>query len=246
MGDVVSDNIAVSDGILRSLPPLQGCLYCHAEDSTDLVAGRTLFGFGSQFLRIKCRQCGAVAQFDCDPDSPAQWRIRYRRFSRAARYFYVSIWLGKGGWLSADEATQISRNGYVQRMRVQQAEAGDFSWLQPPHDVSWAPSLFESPVILVLRAVSLTEAPSRLAFSRASSRLVIDSGKLFVASTHIHFLGQRTDRIFDFAQIAEVRYDDRSWSVVEADGPDSYQYRGVYLHDQIDPQLVAAVIEGLR
>ncbi len=246
MGDVVSDNIAVSDDILRSLPPLQGCLYCHTEGSTDLVVGRTLFGFGSQLLRIKCRHCGAVAQFDYDPDSPFQWRIRYRRFSRAPRYYYVSIWLGKGGWLSGDDATQISRNGYVQRMRVQQAKVGDFSWLQPPQDVSWAQETFESPILQVLRAVSLTEAPSRMLLSRATSQPVIDSGKLFVTEEHLRFIGQRTDRIFDFAQITDARYDDRSWSVIEVAEPTSFQYRGAYLQDQIDPQLVTAVIEALR
>jgi len=46
-------------------------------------------------------------------------------------FYYVMLYLGRAGWLSADQALKASRNGFVQRQRVQQVQGGDLEWLHP-------------------------------------------------------------------------------------------------------------------
>src|SRR5579859_3849952 len=98
--------------------PLEGCLYCHAEGTVTLSAGRKLFGFGSGLPTLTCSNCGSVALFEQGSDSH-NWRIRYKSVNRGSRYYYVMLYLGKAGWLSSDKALEISRNGFVQRQRIQ-------------------------------------------------------------------------------------------------------------------------------
>src|SRR4051794_36980369 len=92
--------------------PLQGCLYCHSEGSITLSEGRKVLGFGSSVPTITCSQCGSVAFFEAGPD-PDSWRIRYKSVNKSPRFYYVMLYLGRAGWLSAEEAMLLSRNGFV-------------------------------------------------------------------------------------------------------------------------------------
>lgn len=231
--------------IPANLPPLQGCLYCHAEGTTTLMPPRKFFGFGSDFLTLKCERCHAVATLDVDPDYPDDWHIRYRRVDHAPRYYYVLIHLGKAGWLSAEEALAASTSGYIQRARVAQTKAGDLSWLKPvslrPPPPMMSP---DEQVYLTLRAVTLQETPPPGFLVRADQGAVLDSGKFYVTDGRLHLLGQRRDWSHDLAAVHRVTYDKKSWTVY-LDGEDHRHYRGLNVADQFDAQLIATVIETL-
>jgi hypothetical protein len=230
----------------NTIPPLLGCLYCHTEGATVLSPGRRFLGFGGDYPILTCSHCDSVALLDYDPEDPQDWRIRYRRVNRAPRYYYVAIYLGKAGWLSAQKALAASTNGYVQRTRVQQTRAGDLSWLQPAALHPPPPLMgVEEVVYLTLRAVTFQEAPPPGLLVRADQGTVLDSGKFYVTDQKLHLLGQRRDWSHRLSEIHRLEYDDQAWTVVLNTPGQPQQYRGVNAFDQFDPQLVAAVVEAL-
>lgn len=234
----------MDDGIPDHLPPLKGCLYCHAEGTTFLTQGRKMLGLGGDFPVLKCDRCHAVAQLDIDPAYPDEWNIRYRRTDRSPRYYYVYHHLGKAGWLSAEEALVASTNGYAQRARVAQTKAGDLSWLRPGSLRPPPPMM--SPVervYLTLRAVTLQETPPPGFLVRADQGAVLDSGKLYVTDQKLHLLGQRRDWTHDLNTVRRVSYNGKSWTVF-LDG-EARHYRGINVEEQYDAQLIATVIEAL-
>lgn len=234
--------------------PLQGCLYCHAEGSTALSEGRTLFGrsfsLGSFNLGrlnlggppgLTCRACGSVAQFVAGPaDDPDAWRIRYRRPGRAPQYYYAMVYLGGAGWLEAEEALAISRRAYVQRLRVAQAARGDLSWLRP------APLNPPPPLMAYDERVYLTLNPATLqqtGRAAADEESVIDSGIFYVTDQKVHLLGHRRDWSHKLADLGEVSFNERHWRLHLAGGGQHYQ--GANYADQIDAQLFTTVIKAL-
>lgn len=231
---------------LEQLPPLRGCLYCHSEDSIVFSEGRKMFGFGNDLPSLRCERCHAVAQLDVDPVFPDQWRIRYRRVDNSSRYYYVAVRLGQAGWLSADEALRISTNGYVQRARVAQTRAGDLSWLKPaslrPPPPMMSP---REQTYLNLRAVTLQETPAQGFLTRPEQGTVLDSGKFYVTDRKVHLLGQRRDWSHDLQAIERVEYDQKSWTVFLHGVEQPQHYRGVNAADQLDAQLITAVVEAL-
>jgi len=231
---------------IDAIPPLLGCLYCHTEGATTLSPGRRFLGFGSDYPVLTCRHCNSVALLDYKPGDSQNWRIRYRRVNRAPRYYYVAIYLGKAGWLSAQKALAASTNGYVQRSRVQQIRAGNLSWLQPS-TLHPPPPLMsaEEVVYLTLRGVTFQEAPPSGFLVRADQGAVLDSGKFYVTDQKLHLLGQRRDWSHRLSDILRVEYDDRAWTIVLNTPGQPQQYRGPNVSDQFDPQLVAAVVEAL-
>lgn len=229
----------------KHLPPLQGCLYCHSEGTTVLTEGRRILGFGSPFPILKCGHCGSTAFLDYDAGSPDAWRIRYRRVNRTPRYYYAAIYLGRAGWLSARDALNVSTNAYAQRMRVAQTKAGDLTWLQPDASGS-VPFLMaeDEKVYLTLKGVTLQSTPPGI-LVRAAQGAVLDSGKFYLTDQNLRLLGQRRDWLHSLEDIEKVEYDDKSW-IVYLDTPEGFQhYRGVNSTDQLDAQLIAAVIETL-
>jgi hypothetical protein len=231
---------------VSTIPPLLGCLYCHAEGATTLSPGRRFLGFGGDYPVLTCSHCASVALLDYDPEDSQNWRIRYRRVNRAPRYYYVAIYLGKAGWLSAQKALAASRSGYVQRARVQQAKAGDLSWLQPAPLNPPPPFMGgEEVVYLTLRAVTFQEAPPSGLLVRADQGAVLDSGKFYVTDQKMHLLGQRRDWSHRLRDVQKVAFDDRAWTIVLNTPGQPQQYRGPNVLDQFDPQLVAAVVETL-
>ena len=236
----------MSDDTPYAIPPLRGCLYCHAENTTTLAPGRKVLGFGSDFPVLKCSHCGAVALLDCDPEDQSHWRIRYRRFNRTPPYYYVALYLGKVGWLSAQEALAASTDGFVQRTRVGQAQSGDLAWLQP---VSADPPLplfdADENVYLTLKAVTLQEAMPAGLLVRANQGAVLDSGKLYVTDRRLHLLGQRRDWSHGLSEVRGVSYDEKSWTITLNAPEQPRQFRGVNAQGQFDAQLVAAVVEAL-
>ncbi|NLX11434.1 MAG: hypothetical protein GXY36_17445 [Chloroflexi bacterium] len=230
---------------LALLPPLQGCLYCHAEGTTTLLPSRQFLGLGSEYATLKCSQCGSTAWLDVDESDLDDWRIRYRRVNRAAPYYYVSIHLGKAGWLTAEAALTISTSGYVQRTRVQQAQHGDLSWLKPIV-LSPPPPLMipGEKTYLALRGVTYHQTSVQGVWSRSEPGVVLDSGKLYVTGEKIYLLGQRRDWAHRLDEIERVDYDEQAWVLYLA-APGQY-YRGLRVDGQLDPQLVAAVIAALQ
>jgi hypothetical protein len=234
------------DETIVSLPPLQGCLYCHSEGTTAITEARKFLGFGSDYPLLKCSHCGSVALFDVNTGEPGDWRIRYRRVSRASRYYYVAIHLGRGGWLSADKALAISTDGYVQRQRVQQAKSGNLSWLQPM-PLRPPPPLMgtDENVYLTLRAVTYQQASPQGLFVRPNQGDVLDSGKLYVTDQKLHLLGQRRDWSHPLGDIHEIKYDTDSWTAILHTADNLQQYRGISVVEQLDAQLIATVLETL-
>lgn len=233
---------------LAHLPPLQGCLYCHAERATVLSERRKVLGLGSDFPTLKCEQCHAVASLHVDPDFPENWRIRYRRVDSSSRYYYVAIYLGQAGWLSAQDALRISTNGYVQRARVAQTKAGDLTWLQPATLRPPPPMMMShEQTYLNLRAVTLHETPAQGFLVRPEQGAVLDSGKLYITDHKLHLLGQRRDWSHDLQDIEQIEYDAKSWTIyVNSEHEQRPQhYRGMNNPEQLDAQLIAAVVEAL-
>lgn len=237
--------VSVSDTAVPPPPPLQGCLYCHAEHTTALVEGRRLFGVGSNYPVIKCSQCGAVALFD-DGGEPDRWRICYHHVNRGEAYYYVFQHLGKAGWLSARDALQISREGFAQRKRVQQTIQGDLEWLQPAPMNPPPPFMDgDEAVYLTLRAVSYQEAPLPGLWSWFGSRTVLDSGKLYVTDRNLHLLGQRKTWSHPLSEVRRVTYNHHMWSADVMSAGQMYQYQGTNSPEQFDPQLIAVIIRAL-
>jgi hypothetical protein len=225
------------------LPPLQGCLYCHSEGTTSLSKGRKILGFGSNFPQLKCDHCHSVAWFDY---ADGDWRINYRHVNRSPRYYYVSIYLGRAGWLSSREALRISTNGYAQRVRAAQAKSGDLSWLE---SAAYGPSLPQmipgERVYLMLKAVTLHEtSPSVIRF-RAESGALLDSGKFYVTDQKMVLFGQRRNWFFSLDEVSRTDYNEKYWSVyLDSTEPPRY-FRGGNVHDQLDAQLITVVVETL-
>jgi hypothetical protein len=228
-----------------SSAPLQGCLYCHAEGSTSLTEKKKFFGLGSDFPVLKCSQCGATALFDANGGGE-NWRICYRRVSRAPRFYFVAIHLGKAGWLSASNALAISTAGYVQRTRVQQARMGHFDWLYPT-TLNPPPPLMsvDELIFLMLKGVTYQQAPPSGFLVRADQGMVLDSGKFYVTDQKLHLLGQRRDWSHRLSDIHNVKYDNESWTVYLNVSGQLHQYRGLNAPDQYDAQVIAVTIETL-
>lgn len=232
---------------LPNIPPLAGCLYCHGEGTTTLLAPRWYSWPGSRFPLVKCTECQSVAQIDCDPEDPDRWRIRFRQVNHDARFYYVHHHLGKAGWLSGDEALAISTRGYVQRQRVQQARRGDLDWLQPAPLNPPLPLMTPGEVVyLTLKGVTYQEAPPVGFLVRPDQGGILDSGKFYVTGQKLYLVGQRRDWSHDLAQVDDVLYDDVAWRVLVAAGDQVHQYRGTNLTNQWDAQLIAATVNTLR
>lgn len=234
------------DTLVPTIPPLEGCLYCHSEASISLLEPRKFLGLGGSYPVIRCGHCGTTALLDLNADDPEAWRVKYRRVNQAPEYYYVARYLGKAGWLSAQKALTISTDGFVQRKRVKQAQQGELSWLgggtiNPPPPLMGA----DERVFLSIRAVTYQHAPPSGVFVRQDQGDVLDSGKLYVTDRKIHLLGQRRDWSHSLADVHDVAYDKNAWLVLVDSSGDLRQFRGVISRDQIDPQLVAVVIEAL-
>lgn len=232
---------------MEEIPALQGCLYCHTEGSVALLEARKILGFGSDYPLVRCRHCRSVAWLDVDPADHEHWRIRFRRVNSAAEYYYVALYLGQAGWLSAADALAISLRGYVQRQRVRQVHSGDLSWLPRVEPAPVLPMLQpEETVYLGLHGVTLQEAPSPMLLVRSDQGAVLDSGKLYVTNHRLHLRGQRREWVLHLHDVQRIAYDQRGWTVSFMVEGQPCQYRGVNSADQFDAQLVAAVIEYLR
>jgi len=226
---------------LANAVPMQGCLYCHTEGSVTAGEGRKILGFGSGLPILTCKQCGSVALFETRPDAQT-WRIKYRRFNRDAQYYYSMVYLGMAGWLDESEALDISRRSYVQRKRINQAESGDLSFLHA-EPLEMPPPLMapDERVYIGLKPVILQQT-SRAAQNDESG--IQDSGMFYLTDRKIHLLGHRRDWSHKLSDIRDVEYTDRYWRIHV--GNASQHYQGMNAPDQIDAQLVCAVVAVLR
>ncbi len=228
---------------MASLPPLQGCLYCHSEGTITRSEPRRFLGFGDVYPQLKCSACGAVALFDL---TDGDWRIRYKRFSRAASFYYVALHLGAAGWLSSGDALDISTEGFVQRKRVEQAKVGKLSWLQAAPLLPPPPLMTpEEKVFLSLRGVAYQQSALPGFWARSDQAEVLDTGTFYVTDYKLHLLGQRRDWSHRLSDIRKVAYDHRSWTIYLNTAGSAEFYRGMALASQMDPQLFSAVVEAL-
>jgi hypothetical protein len=201
---------------------------------------------GSPFPLLRCTHCNSTALFDYDVSHPDGWRICYRRVNRAPRYYYVSIYLGRAGWLSARKALTISTNGYAQRKRVVQAKAGDLTWLHPDFLSPPLPPMGTAEkVYLSLKAVTLQEIPPPGIFARFGQETLLDSGKLYITDQKLYLLGQRRDWSHVVDDISQIDYNEKFWFIYLDVQGQPQRLRGANAADQLDAQLVAAVVETL-
>src|SRR5258708_32873396 len=110
---IVTDMPVTSEQSDQVPAPLQGCLYCHTEGGMTLSESRKILGFGSGLPTLTCSHCHTTATFEAGSDAD-NWRIKYKTCNKAPRFYYVMIQLGNAGWLTADQALDISRIGYIQ------------------------------------------------------------------------------------------------------------------------------------
>ncbi len=200
-------------------------------------------GFGSDFPQLKCDHCHSVALFDY---AEGDWRVNYRRVNRAPRYYYVSIYLGRAGWLSAQDALRISIIGFAQRMRAAQTKSGDLAWLQPVVLTPPLPQMDPNErVYLTLKAVTLHETPPPAIWARPERGALLDSGKFYVTDRKMVLIGQRRDWVSSFESISRTDYDDKCWTIYLNESEQAQHFRGANASDQLDAQLVAAVVEVL-
>ncbi|WP_119072939.1 hypothetical protein [Aggregatilinea lenta] len=201
-----------------------------------------MLGIGGEFPILRCSRCGTTAEFDADPALPEAWHIRFRHCNSDPRYFYVALHFDKAGWLTGQQALTISTDGYIQRQRVQQAQSGDLSWLQPeqiPEDER------AGQPYLSLKGTSLREPVGTGILGLGSGSTVLDSGKLFVTGDMLYLDGQRQVWKYPFDVIKDIRYSDQAWTVTVEQGDRAVSMQGTNLPDQIDVQLIATVIEAL-
>jgi hypothetical protein len=236
----------MSDGSVL-LPPLEGCLYCHAEGSVSLGERRGLLTRKVSPPVIRCDNCGAVALLDIFDDQVADgWRIQYKWVKRIPDFYYVALYLGEGEWLSAREALDISTDGYVQRQRVRQTKAGDLSWLHPL-SLNPPPPLMNvtEHVYVALRGVTFREASPLNKWIKAIRGPVLDSGKFYITEENVHLLGQRRDWSYPLEDICAVDYSAKGWFGYFGDSQGYRVFQGTNLPEQMDAQLVAAVMRTL-
>lgn len=223
--------------------PLQGCLYCHTEGSITLSEGRKILGFGSGLPTLTCNSCGSVALFEAGPD-PDSWRIRYKSVNKAPRFYYVMLYLGKAGWLTAEQALEASRNGYVQRQRIQQAQRGDFSWLHPA-PLNPPPPLMshDENVYATVNPVTFQQAMRAGSVLAQGEENVLDSGRFYLTDKKLHLLGHRRDWSHKLTDVQRIEHNDEYWRVYV--GESEQHYQGTNLPDQIDAQLFTTIIKML-
>lgn len=219
-----------------SLPaPLQGCLYCHSEGTIQYAEPRKIFGFGAALPTLTCTHCGSIALFDPgDNENGSAWRIRYKKTNNGPQYYYVMVYFSNGDWIAAEDALDISRKGYFQKLRIEQVQQGDLSWLDPaPLDPP--PSLmspFET-VYLTVGQVTLQQGDETL----------LDSGKLHVTNRRIHLLGERRDWTHRLSEIQTITHDKQSWRIYV--GASRQYYQGDNTPDELDAQLFTTVVKAL-
>ena len=65
---------------VAQIPPLQGCLYCHAEGTLTLHEGRKILGLGGDYPTVKCSRCESGW-----PGIHGKWQHTGTRVIRAER-----------------------------------------------------------------------------------------------------------------------------------------------------------------
>jgi hypothetical protein len=228
---------------LATLPPLQGCLYCHHEGTIKLAEGRKVLGLGSGLPSLTCSYCGAVAQFDPGADDDS-WRIRYKKINDAPQYYYVMVYFSQQKWYDADEALEISRKGFVQRFRIDQVQHGDLGWmnavaLEPPPPLM-APS---ERVFLAVSNVSLQQPSQNSGFLSLNEVTVLDSGTFYVTSSRLHLIGARRDWANRLNEIRDIEHDQTHWRIYV--GASRQCYSGLNDPEHLDAQLFTAIVKFL-
>jgi len=202
-----------------------------------------IVGLGSSLPTLTCTECHSVALFDAGSDSES-WRIKYKSVNRSPRFYYVLIHLGQAGWLAADQALEISLNGYVQRQRIQQVQRGDFSWLRL-YTLESPPPLMSHDEVIYLSAEEATfqQTPRSTGVLTQGDETVLDSGKFYVTDYKLHLLGQRRDWAHRLSDIQRVEHTDQYWRIYV--GETGQHYQGMNSFNQMDAQLFATVVKSL-
>jgi hypothetical protein len=184
-----------------------------------------------------------VALFEAGP-TPDSWRIRYKSVNKAPRFYYVMLYLGKAGWLTAEQALEASRNGYVQRQRIQQAQRGDFSWLHPA-PLNPPPPLMshDENVYVTVNPVTFQQAMRAGSVLAQGEENVLDSGRFYLTDKKLHLLGHRRDWSHKLTDVQRIEHNDEYWRVYV--GESEQHYQGTNLPDQIDAQLFTTIVKML-
>lgn len=224
--------------------PLLGCLFCHAAGTIIQSEGRRFFGIGEALPTLTCNNCGGVAVLEIGEHSE-DWRIRYRKYSRERDYHFAVQHLGKGGWLEAEDALEISRQAYVQRHRVMQARQGDLKWLKPV-ELSPPPPIVsqDETIYLHFRYATLRQGQGGR-FIRQDDNIV-DTGAFYITDQNIHLLGQKRNWSHPLNHIRKVDFNGDAWLIyLENDEIEEY-FRGDSEPDIMDAQLITTIVQALR
>ncbi len=224
--------------------PLLGCLFCHAEGTIIQSEGRRFFGIGEALPTLTCNNCGCVAVLEVGNTSE-DWRIRYRKYSREREYHFATQHLGKGGWLEAEDALELSRLAYIQRHRVQQARQGDLSWLKPVELAPPPPIVNpDETIFLHFRYATLRQGQGTR-FIRQDDN-IIDSGAFYVTGENIHLLGQKRNWSHPLSNIRKVDFNGDAWLIYLQNEEIEEYFRGDSEPEIMDAQLIAAIVQALR
>ncbi|MBI5930850.1 MAG: hypothetical protein HY862_16185 [Chloroflexi bacterium] len=228
--------------------PLLGCLFCHTEGAMTLTEPRRFLGIGGRFPLLICNHCGSTASFDYDEVNGAadHWGIRYRHYNHGREYYYAGLYLGKAGWLSADDALEISTRAYVQRHRVRQTQQGNLQWLKPLLLSPPPPLLSPDEKILMTFQHVIFYQGNPNTFAQGGLK-ALDTGSFFVTDHNIHLLGHKRDWSYALRDIQAVNYNERAWFLyVPSSGTLPEFFFGENRLEELDAQLVTAVLEILR
>lgn len=227
--------------------PLQGCLICHAEGTLELQESRPLPVLGPRPPRLICSNCGSQALLEWRTGQ-VDWRIQYKSISPDPSYHHAQLRFGNVGWLSSDEALDLSTAVYIHRQRLTQVNKGDLSWLKPQR-LDPPPPLMkpDEQVYLTLKATTFGELlPSRIPTLLPSKVNSLDTGTFYITNSKIHLLGQRRDRSHRLSEIQQASFQKDQWRVeLTGVGQENHLYQGLGLADPLDAELITAIIKQL-
>ncbi|MBX3061581.1 MAG: hypothetical protein U0528_04295 [Anaerolineae bacterium] len=226
---------------ILSIPPLQGCLYCHHVGTVRYAEGRKVLGLGSGLPTATCSHCGTVAQLEIEDGDDPYWRIRYKKLNSAPEYYYVMVYLGEQRWIDGEEAMEISRRGFVQRHRIDQVQHGDLEWLEPA-PLNPPPPLMSpyETVYLAVPDVSLWQPSSQNGGSGGSA---LDVGTFYVTDRRMHLVGQQRDWSNRLAEIRSIEHDENAWRIFI--GGNRQYFTGSNTLESLDAQLFTAIVKAL-
>lgn len=215
--------------------PLIGCLFCHTEGTiTEHHPQR----FVNVVPKLLCSHCGSVALFEVIGED--SWQIKYTHTSDDQQYHYAKLRFKGDNWLKEEDAIDISREVYIQRHRVGQAQAGKLGWLKP--DISRELPTTLSPEESVLVFIDEVRLQRHVQEEEGQIQHEVDRGALFLSNHRLHVAGKARDWVYEINAIESATFIEKRWMLRFSD---QHFIEHHTEGDEHDAQLFVAIIEGL-